>query len=371
MFDIERELSRINQIELNSIDSDVDIIPDVVKSSIILYNKALANIKSKSEDIAVIELKKAISLRTDFHEAYYLLGICYLYRKDFEKALDAFENAAAGGKDINAKRLIDEINENYIKNDSRAKAKQSQVGVSSEKSKNIKENEKYSKNKFKISLNPAYVKYISLAIAFVLILVLVIVVSGKSQKAKYTMSLQEEHTKIEALKNSLAESNDKYKKLENEHQTIKAKNELLEKENDYFKSIGKLSEIEGLEALGRFQEAADKLVLLKDFKFKNADKTRYTNIYNRVVPKAALAAYNEGYSLSYSNKYNEAIEKLNKVRMYGNSWAFMESTLYRLGISYKNTNNNKKAIEVFNIIIKNYPNSSFSSYAKARIAEIS
>jgi len=44
----------------------------------VLYNKALEDFRAKSEDIAIIELKKAISLNPDFHEAMNLLGIFYI-----------------------------------------------------------------------------------------------------------------------------------------------------------------------------------------------------------------------------------------------------------------------------------------------------
>jgi len=51
----------------------------------VLYNKALEDFRAKSEDIAIIELKKAISLNPDFHEAMNLLGIFYMYMIKLQK----------------------------------------------------------------------------------------------------------------------------------------------------------------------------------------------------------------------------------------------------------------------------------------------
>ena len=69
-------------------------IPEDIKNSILLYNNALENLKMDSEDIAMIELKKAISLNPDFYEAINLLGVCYYYLKDYDKAEEIFEKVA-------------------------------------------------------------------------------------------------------------------------------------------------------------------------------------------------------------------------------------------------------------------------------------
>jgi Tfp pilus assembly protein PilF len=52
-----------------------------------MYNKALNYMKQKSEDMAIIQLKKALEINPKFIEAYNLLTLCYLYLKDNTKAL--------------------------------------------------------------------------------------------------------------------------------------------------------------------------------------------------------------------------------------------------------------------------------------------
>jgi len=51
----------------------------------------LEDFRAKSEDIAIIELKKAISLNPDFHEAMNLLGIFYMYIGENDKAAEVFQ----------------------------------------------------------------------------------------------------------------------------------------------------------------------------------------------------------------------------------------------------------------------------------------
>src|SRR5659263_387606 len=51
---------------------------DISKESINLYNKALGKAKRDGEDIAIIELKRALTYNENFIEALTLLGYCYL-----------------------------------------------------------------------------------------------------------------------------------------------------------------------------------------------------------------------------------------------------------------------------------------------------
>src|SRR5665647_2520902 len=51
---------------------------EISKESINLYNKALGKAKRDGEDIAIIELKRALTYNENFIEALTLLGYCYL-----------------------------------------------------------------------------------------------------------------------------------------------------------------------------------------------------------------------------------------------------------------------------------------------------
>ena len=60
-----------------------------------LYNQALVYAYQKSEDMAVIGLKKAVDLSPDFVEAHCLLALCYIAMKDKNHALTHVERALA------------------------------------------------------------------------------------------------------------------------------------------------------------------------------------------------------------------------------------------------------------------------------------
>jgi lipoprotein NlpI len=88
--DIRAELQQFRPINLEEIIKRDEKIPDSIRNSIVLYNKAIESLKSGSEDIAMIELKKAISLNPHFNEAINLLGVCYCYVGETEKAAEMF-----------------------------------------------------------------------------------------------------------------------------------------------------------------------------------------------------------------------------------------------------------------------------------------
>ena len=58
MIDFKKELQNYPPIDLNKLSESNPDMPDNIKNSIMLYNKALEKFRFGSEDIAIIELKK-------------------------------------------------------------------------------------------------------------------------------------------------------------------------------------------------------------------------------------------------------------------------------------------------------------------------
>ena len=63
-----------------------------------LYNNALEKAQREGEDIAIIELKKALSSHENFIEALTLLGMCYMITKNNEEANKCLLKAADLGE---------------------------------------------------------------------------------------------------------------------------------------------------------------------------------------------------------------------------------------------------------------------------------
>lgn len=91
MFSISEETQNFKPIDLQSLEQKIGAIPNDMKNAIELYNKALDDAKGKNEDMAIIALKKAISIYPAFYEAMNLMGICYESLNDVENARRMFQ----------------------------------------------------------------------------------------------------------------------------------------------------------------------------------------------------------------------------------------------------------------------------------------
>jgi tetratricopeptide (TPR) repeat protein len=60
-----------------------------------MYNQALGHIKQKSDDLAIIQLKKAVEINPRFIDALNLLTLCYLIDNDRERAIATMERVLA------------------------------------------------------------------------------------------------------------------------------------------------------------------------------------------------------------------------------------------------------------------------------------
>ncbi|MDO8686407.1 MAG: tetratricopeptide repeat protein, partial [Clostridiales bacterium] len=107
MINIKAELVNFPPVNIKNLEGQASELSENYRNSITLYNKAIESIKTNSEDIAVIELKKCISLNPEFFEAYNLLGLCLINMKDSKRATEVFEKViTAEANGITAARYL-------------------------------------------------------------------------------------------------------------------------------------------------------------------------------------------------------------------------------------------------------------------------
>ena len=66
-----------------------------LNSAVTMYNNALVQLRQKSDDLAIIQLKKSIETNPNFLDAINLLTLCYLIQKDSARATQMAERALA------------------------------------------------------------------------------------------------------------------------------------------------------------------------------------------------------------------------------------------------------------------------------------
>ena len=118
MFNISEELSNFKPVDLENIEQKIGAIPDDMKNAMELYNKALNEINNRNEDIAIIALKKAISIYPEFYEAMNLMGLCYIAigqeenaREVFNRVIQMDDNSLRAARYI--KRLDGDVSDDF------------------------------------------------------------------------------------------------------------------------------------------------------------------------------------------------------------------------------------------------------------------
>jgi tetratricopeptide (TPR) repeat protein len=385
VIDIKNELKKFPPISLENIDRIDSNISDDVRSSVLLYNSALQNLKSDSEDIAIIELKKAISLNSEFYEAINLLGLCYYYMKEYEKSEELFEKVAKA--ENNGVRAF-----NYLR---AIRGGEERTGEYSEKRKEKKKKHAMKKAESRRDTRPqadtrpdtagirgfSYtgggkikkkndaIKYLTgivvgLIIAFIIGIPGILGLEGKSGE-------NNEDTEKEPVVVENDEYKEKYIQLENEYEDLKNELEVAKADRDYYKAAVKLYEIEELADARDYEEAADMLVLFKDVQFSGVEKEKYDNLFNDIMPRVSDTLYSEAYNLFQAGKYIESLGKYIKITEYYENYGKMDIVLYYMGKCYLELGDDENARTMFLKTIEKFPESEYAGYSKSRLEALS
>jgi tetratricopeptide (TPR) repeat protein len=379
LIDLKQELLNFHAINLEEIDRDQSNLPDDIRNSIILYNKALGSLRTGSEDIAVIELKKAVTMNPQFYEALNLLGLCYAYKDDSVKSTEIFNRIIkVENNGIIAQKYLNMMNTG----DSSADVKDKSRKNPAEPIKRERSNHKASvDNSLFHRLSDTdknektrYMNIVRMIAAFVAGALLIFIIGLIIPDTSKTVDVSSNSDSTVNSKGSTVVADKDYKALYND---LNGKYSLLQKDMDtankqldYYKSAIKLYDIESLSAKKQYENAADMLLLLKTTEFTEADKTRFDNLYNSVLPQAAWAAYGEGYSLYNRKSYQEALKKLSKVELYDPKFQRMDAMLYYMGRCNQQLNDPKNAMALYQRLISTYPNSSYARNANIRLQSL-
>ena len=135
-----------------------------------------------------------------------------------------------------------------------------------------------------------------------------------------------------------------------------------------------ISQYDGLfEAVGKYMEndkdgAAKILVNVKMEQIKSeAAKNLYNQMKEDTFKSSSQNLYNTGHSQYSSGQYEDAIKTLKDA--YGMDEENVDA-LYFIGRSYHRLGENEKAIETYNKVISDFPDSGRATEAKTRLNEI-
>jgi len=379
MLDYKDVLKDFKPIDVESVEKRSGKLPENIAEAIKLFNRALDDVQFKSEDMAIIALKKAISLHPVFYEAMNLLGVCYAMvgkedaaREAFQKVIDADDSSI---KAMEYLKKLQAPNEDYELNKSvpqRPPKRNKKTSRKSSLSASLSKGMMPEDNKF------YFIKYIVGVIVGVIITSVVwyMVPTGK---ALFTFNKVENINKDPELLEEISHLNERIERLESELRQRNDENlKIMDDFQIYKEWVTRLNEANKEYHDGNYIQSADLLYRTMGIDVPEDLYEYYKTLWDVVRLEAAEALYLEGNKIYNGNKnkepeiYKQALEKYEACISYieDDKVSYQSNLYYQAGKAAARCNEKERAMELFELIINKYPNSSISSYATARLNEL-
>lgn len=366
MIEFDLEIKNVQPINLKNMELKRYKIDDNIIKSIILYNKAIAEIKTKNLDLAIQDLKKALTYNQGFAEGIKLLGLCYVNDKQYKKAEKTFKN-------LIKYEIHSALAKEYIK------------GISAERNMTktlkciggVKDRTNSGKNQslLRKSLKGNVIIGFSILVIFVTGILITLWVPSIhnifASKVKTTNNLVVSEAKVEEKleqeKHSPTISFEEYENVQKKLDDTKSE---LDNYKNKYNIILMVNEAEKSYLDGNYEKATMELLQIKNMKFEDDTKVRFDKLWLEIKTNGIWSIYNQGNSLYKEGKYKEALPKLKIASEIDPTLELMPWITFQLGTCYKETNDNINALVYFNKVKNNYPKSEYASYANSMIDQI-
>lgn len=356
----------INMVQSNQ--GQLDTINQTVKK----YNQALVYCRQESHDLAVIQLKKVLSLNPKYVQAHQLLALIYMDMEEWEKARrELIKCRKIDTNNITTLRYLKEVDTvaaeaELPKGNTRSKNKSGGDVVRYQSGNEIIIQPVNTKELKGVStlLNIGIGILLGIAVAFFLLLPVQTRNAGKEARDELvtvreqldlrTVTIGELEQRITNLTQENGTLSEQLATYVGEDGAMQAVDILLQAADAY------IAEPDNIEGIAEYLEQIDAAEL--------ADKTAaYQQLYQKLVetvgPAIAENYYNTGYDSYRRELYEEAIPNLEKAFEFNPENG--EALLY-LGNCYNQLNNTDKATEIYNRVIE-----LFAGTERARRAQTS
>jgi len=332
------------------------------------YNLALESIKQKNEDLALIHLKKVISLNPHYVKAMQLLALVYIRQQENEKAK----------RILNRAKKIDVTNTTtlrYLEQVSEQEENIENIGYDGVETGRITPFNFGNIDAVKEE-RPNVMAFVNLIIGIVIGIVvvafLVVPTVKEKETKKYNQAIVEESSQ-----SSVSSTNTRNLKSTNE--SLKKQLEQKEKElKDMNTKAGNMKVYDGLFVAskcvmdGDKEKAGVELKKVNSKKFDSDDaKALYSYLKKEVFSDQIKQYAQEGKDLCNSNMAQEAVDVLKKAyEIADENDEDYDKILYFLGRSYHKLDKKKDAEKYYNMLIKKCPKSERVIMTKTRLKEL-
>ncbi len=363
-------LSKYLQPEQNAADYYIDTIQknqtalDATNQTIKKYNSALSAAQAGNDDLAIIQLKKVVSLNPHFVRAQQLLALLYIHDKDYQKAAKCLNRARR--IDFNNTTTLRYMQEVGDKVSSGADQERETVkkAVKKDPLSNVTPVGTYKEEK-KSLMPVVYViigAIVGLAVSFILL------------RPTMLKSGSGDGSHISNTNDQLAVQSSQISSLQKEKEVLEENVKTLEKQIKDDDSAAK-KQTSSYEKLLKGVKAYldnDKIqaaLAVSDCKkgdFAASDAKKVYTMIATVSETEIRALVNEGKRTAYSS-YDEAIAIYKTVLKLEPEH---QEAMYQMAYCYQKKNDNKKAKKWYEKAIKADESSSLASQARSHLEEV-
>lgn len=336
------------------------------------YNSALAAAKQGNEDLAIIQLKKVVSLTPNFVRGQQLIALLYMMIGENDKAKKHLKKAAR--VDVNNTTTLKYIEElgGFGDSDDTSSDKKNQTPerkiFKGDSSVEVKEVGSYKPERTRAFpfINVIIGVIIGLFVGLVLVMP---TISSKSN--------QEKANEISEYGTKLAERDSQIASMQHEKETLDAQvqsltNQLNEALNDDSLSAAQVYE-KIIEAYKMYTEGdkAQALATVMGLDMSEVTNETAKDIVNTIssedTRKASADAFEKGRKAYNSGKYDDAKKYLQEAVDLNKDNV---DAIYFFGRLYHKQGNKEKATEYYRKVVKDYPDSERVSEARSRLNEL-
>ena len=359
-------ISKNMQPEKNIADEYIDRLQsnsgrlDSINQTIKKYNRALAQCNQGNKDLAVIQLKKVLSLNPRFIHARQLLALLYMDRGEWDRAERELRRCMEIDRNnLQTMRYLKEVEQTLI-------PEEGEKPVTKRK----KEEAVRYQSENELIIQPLNVKepgrsgvatVLNLAIGLVIGLAVMYFLVMPTAQSKARNEAQETITKIS---NESDGKTVRIQELEGQVASLKGDISSLNQQIDAFVGEdGTLQNMEGLlHAAASYLKEEDIVTVAADLETVSGKvdmeqmtegfQDLYGAILAKIGPELAVQYYNTGNDAYRAGNYPEAIEALVKAVNYD---AANVEALYLLAQSYNQNGNGAEAIAAYDKVIELFP----------------
>lgn len=344
---------------------------DNLNQAIKRYNNALTFSKQGSGDLAIIQLKKVITLNPHFIRAFHLLALLYMKNGDNDRAKKYLMKAAkidvSNTMTLRFLRELDSAVQASKDPDSNPEAVPSLTSA-------IRPVSSYKEDK------PNIMVFVNLVIGVIIGVAVTAILIIPSIKKNVTSN---QNTDYVQYNSGLAEQQDK----ENTINDLKKKNEDLQSQLDQLKtqidntvvpedkskiydtlfSVSDLymTNLDKPEKDRDYTGIADQMLTIDETQLDiDAGKTIFNRIKEDIFPKMADNLYKSGHNSYLRGKYDEALTDLQKALEFNPKDV---DAIYFIARTYDRLKDNENAKKYYNMVINDFADSARNSQAKSRL----